>query len=489
MECEMQGGSLRYYEQTGALTCTREETGELIVPDSMPDVLTVVGTDGQVFLRGKEAKRGSVVITGVFELTVLVKTEGSEELKPLYLDIPFDAEQSCPGITETDRLTVSLGLISAEARMLNSRKLVLRGEACIRVSSWASRELNWVKQLSAEGCLLEQKQECFTADPVTEVTERTFSLLESQTLTAGKPQADAVLYCRTVMQQEDSSIVGSKLILRGTALVSVTYLSVLGNPAAVDFRLPWSVILELDGLEGEKQSRSVLALTGCTASVKDDGAVSVELGAVAQAVVRTRTQITGVTDAYGVDCKLQLRQERAELELSSVPREHTETLSVRLEQAGRTTGILNLSADCGRPRQEQGQLLVPVTVKALCVREDGAVLLTGRSELRCTGTAETETSTGELYASAGGSGMEVRVPICLRDYEIGRMTAVLVTGAEAEKTEPETDTGVTLLRVRDGDTVWSLGKTGGLSGASIRSYNGLEADEEPEPGTLLLLAR
>ena len=52
-----------------------------------------------------------------------------------------------------------------------------------------------------------------------------------------------------------------------------------------------------------------------------------------------------------------------------------------------------------------------------------------------------------------------------------------------------TSSAAILLRTLPGDTVWSLGKRKKLPCSAIRSVNGLGEDEEPTPGTLLLLAK
>jgi hypothetical protein len=133
-----------------------------------------------------------------------------------------------------------------------------------------------------------------------------------------------------------------------------------------------------------------------------------------------------------------------------------------------------------------------VNVKALCVMEDGRLeQLSGRGELVCGSTGSLpDVSCGEVFGSAAPGGVEVRLPMSIRQTRCSRKTLNILADAEvSERSERCLGPNVVLLRAVPGVTVWSLGKKKGISCAAIRSYNQLAEGEEPSPGSLLLLAR
>ena len=488
MEVNFTGGSLKYEERIGELVFTCEETTELIVPDALPDVSEILTADGQSFLRGKEARKNALTISGLSEVTVLYCAEDGG-LRKLKMELPFEGESPCTGLTETDRISAAVHLMSAEARILNSRKVAVKTETCIRVSAWSPRKLGWAKD-AADAETLELKKETCVVFPVTEVTEKTFEVSDILPLPAGKPPVGEILYSRANIQQEEADTVGGRLILRGTAFLSVVYLSLSGETAEADLRMPWSAVLDASA-EGEEQSCAVeLALTGLNTELSEGG-ISVDLGGVAQTAVYTRTELPYLADAYSVAYELTPETETVKLNASCRRSEQTDVLTLRLEGRQSPRSLTAIFADCGRPRQDRELCRVPVTVKALCMGEgDKPILLTGRGEAVCRGMTGPAIRTGELYASVSAGGAEVRVPVIFSGMQEEAKTLTLLTGAVAGDMPQETGGfQAVLLRARPGDTVWELGKRKHLPCAAIRSVNGLEADEEPTPGTLLLLAR
>lgn len=488
MEVNFVGSSLKYEERIGELTFTCEETAELVVPDALPDVSEILMADGQSFLRGKEAKKNALVVSGLSEVTVLYCAEDGD-LRKLRLEMPFAGENACAGLTETDWLSASVCLMSAEARILNSRKVAVKTEISIRVSAWSPRMLEWAKD-APETETLELKKETCVAFPVTEVTEKTFEVSDTLPLPAGKPPVGEILYSRAGIQQEEANPVGGRLILRGTAFLSVVYLSLSGETAEADLRMPWSAVLDAAS-DGEEQSCAVeLALTGLHTEL-NEGGISVDLGGVAQAEVYTRTELCYLTDAYSTAFALTPETQTAKLTGACKRSEQTDVLTLHLEGRQPPRSLTAIFACCGRPRQEKELCRVPVTVKALCAGEDGkTILLTGQGEAVCRGMMNPGFRTGELYASVSSGGAEVRVPVIFSGMQEEIKTLTLLTGAAAEDAPQETgEFTAVLLRTRPGDTVWELGKRKRLPCAAIRSVNGLESDEEPAPGTLLLLAK
>ena len=486
MDLNFEGGSLKYFERVCSAVYTCEETTELIVPDAMPDASEVLMADGQTFLRGKEARPNALVISGVSEVTVLYRPEDGG-IRQLKLEVPFEGESACAGLKETDPLTACVHLVSAEARILNSRKLLVRTEVCILACAWQPKTLRWAKDTA--DAALEVKREKRSLFPVTEVTEKTFDLTDTLPLPAGKPPVGELLCCRAGLQQEAADAVGGRLILRGTAFVSAVYLSVSGELAEAGLRSPWSAVLELPPEEGETQCVFTPALTGCSVTLSDGG-LEVDLGGVVQAAVHRRVETEYIADAYSAQRELTLETETRTVTVSCSQSEQTDALTVRLEGSKTPRSLTALFADCGKPRQERDLWRVPVTVKALCTGEGGPMLLTGRGEAVCRSLESPVLRIGEVYASVSAAGAEVRTPVIFSGVQEETAELQLVTGAALSDAPAEgTSSAAILLRTLPGDTVWSLGKRKKLPCSAIRSVNGLGEDEEPTPGTLLLLAK
>ena len=493
MEISFESESLRYFERLYSASFTHEETTEMIVPDALPDVGGVLMVEGTALLRGKEANTDSLTVTGVCDLSILYLPEDGGELRRLSMEAPFSAVTSCPGLTELGRAAVSLRFMNGEARMLNSRKLLVRTEVCISAGVWLPRQLEWNRECRAEEGVEVLTRE-YSLMPVTDVTEKTFSAGEVLDVPGGRPEPEEILSARISLRTEETNAVGSKLILRGAARATVFYLAARGEAAEAELQLPWSLILELEEEGQEQRYEVVTAVTGFRVAPAEEGGFLMELGGVAQAVVRSRRTIRCVADAYGISQDLETRTETVRMETGGEILETGDSVRLQLEAQKNVGRVVHLCVGMGRPRLEEGEYRASLQAKALCLSEGGSwTALSGRGDAVCPreSDAATTAAAGEAYGTVNGRGVEVRVPVNYRcpRWETGEVR--LLTGAESTQAAEagEKQPEISVILAREGDSVWSLGKANRVSCAGIRQVNGLEPEEEPAAGSLILVLR
>ena len=368
MDIRFKGASLQHYERTLNTAVSQEDTLETIVPDALPDVAELLLTDGQSLIRGKDVHRSGVSVSGLSELNVLYRAEDGS-IARLPVDIPFETEISFNVPDDASKIAASVRLTGGDARILNSRKLLLRAEVCITLSVWSPVTLRWAEEATAEGCSVEIKTERGTFRPVCAVEEKTFTVEDKLTLPAGKPQAAALLYSRAALQPEEAEQVGHKLVARGIAEVTALYRTGSDELASADFRLPWSAFLELPEAEGELSWELVTALTGCSGELTEDGAFSFTVGGVVQTVIRSERELSWIADAYGTDCAFSPVFETAELDGETETELRTESVSLRLDSMERFRSIVSLYRQAGSCQIRTACIVVITGYHAACYRD------------------------------------------------------------------------------------------------------------------------
>ena len=489
MDIKCTVGCLPIFDRVLNTAVSREDTAELTIPDAMPDVSELLLTDGQTLIRGKDVHGGGISVSGISEIAVLYLTEERETAR-VSIDIPFEAEVSAAA-GEGTRAVASVHLVSAEARLLSSRRLLVRAEVCVSASLWAQTEFRWMESAETESCSAEFRREKAKLVPVVAVEEKTFTTEDVMPLPAGKPPVGSLLYAKAFLRRESEEPVGGKLVVRGNAAVTAIYQTAAGELAQAELTQPWSAFPDLPDSGDGHCFETVVSLTGCSVEA-DDGGLRLSVGGVVQTVIRSTRELELINDAYGTDCSLVPAIEMTVVDAEAAQELMADTVSVHLESLRRPRSLVCLSADCGRPRQDKDSIRVPVIVKALCIMEDGKTeLLTSRGEALCPGSGTIpEVSCGELYASVTSLGVDVRVPVSFSFTRCRKEELRYLVSAEVRN--PASRIGVpavTILRTSAGDSVWSLGKERGLPCASIRTYNALADGDEPAPGSLILLAR
>lgn len=506
MEFELDRTQMNGFDCLLDTTLRKEETLEMIVPDACPDILRVCETDGQVLVKGKEAREGGVEVTGCFKLCVLYAPDGESGIRHLDVTIPFTCGLENGGIHSGCRVVLSARLCKADTRALNPRKVLVRAEAAIEIAVFCPRSESVPTQVAdAEARsveqLVEQKEVYWTAC----VEEKPFPFRDEIALSAGKPAAAELLKWRMGMGRGESKIIGNKLIFKGSLHVTLLYRGEDDRAYLVSAELPVSQIMEVSGIAEDADQDMTLLLTGgeCRLNGDDDGrSVTVEAQLLAQAVVREPRDLTVLTDAYSTvfptavewtGCSMDRRMDRG-VRTQNV-REVWETPSpVReINDCRVTVGEISQSRE-----GEKLVLTAQVNVWVLYTDEEGNLLsaqwptsvpcaLDLPEGSRCFANCE---EAGEVYATPAAGGMEVRFSLDFRYCAVERKQLTMASDLrEGEAPESAGERPSLVLRMLEpGERLWDMAKAGGATIADIMSANELDS-ESSAAGKLLLIPR
>ena len=125
MDLTFQTTKLSYLKHVLHQVHRLEETGETIVPDSCPDIGTIVDAYAGAILRGKDCRDGSVSVSGGVKGGILYLSEdGTPHVLEFYL--PFNTKIDHPELTSHSNLLCDVRIQSVDGRIINSRKAMLR---------------------------------------------------------------------------------------------------------------------------------------------------------------------------------------------------------------------------------------------------------------------------------------------------------------------------------------------------------------------------
>ena len=125
MEILFQAQTIRYLAEKRFDDLHQEQTGELPVPETMPELGRVVDCFGAVLVEERRVDSGSVTVTGSIQAGVLYVPAGEESPERLDLSLPFTVTKKVP--TQADSVLFCwCWLRSLEARFVNARKLLVR---------------------------------------------------------------------------------------------------------------------------------------------------------------------------------------------------------------------------------------------------------------------------------------------------------------------------------------------------------------------------
>ena len=500
MELELQRQTLEGFRLIFDAALAQEETLECIVPDALPDVDRIVGAEGSVYLKSKEAGAGTFRLGGSVHDTVLYIPEGEGALpRTMEAQIPFQCVKDCPQLNDTCQIHVDASVVCADARDINPRKLLLRASLMFQVRVY-DREL---RQLTCdaegyEGRSLEKQFVQSVDCAVSQVLEKPFLFSDVLHLPASKPVMEELLWARAQVGGAEAKVIGKKLICKGEIHLSAVY----RNEASVltaGFDLPFSQIFDLEEAMDECDLDLTVLITGMHCSLQE-GELAVSLEALAQAELWIRRPVTLLADAYCTGCPLDVERAPCTLCVSAQHAERAETARQFCESGIPARQVLMCTAavECVESKQEEGRLCCTARIRAevLYLTEDSALCAVGytlpvqceipvpeKTQCRCTCIPR-----GESTAVPVTGGLEVRCDVLFRwvTVKTERTPCVLSLKPGAVPAAQTPRPSLIVRMVGEGESLWEVAKSCGSTIHDIQAANELDGGPVSQ-GTLLLI--
>jgi hypothetical protein len=503
MDMELQraqlGGSRLVYE--GLIR--QEETLESIVPDALPDISRIVDASGMALFRQKEAAEGSVRVGGSVSASVLYVPEGGGAPCCLPLNIPFLCSGDDPAICADCRTQASVTVIYADAQLLNPRKVVVRVEVAVQITAYGaeSSELSLGVVCGEDSpiqTLMEGHQDFVAAD----VAEKNFNFSDVLQLPASRPAMEQLLSARGSLNCGEAKVIGSKLVAKGDAVLTVCYLGERGV-ASARFELPFSQIMEVQGGEDESIVWTDAALTGLDCAMRSESELEVSFDVLLQAVVRQKRDVQLLADLYSTD-------EPLETELETV-------WLTQLADQGTRRQLARQLCPCAVPVKQVIQCRLSVGELSQAPAGDNNLAVTAQTHADMLYLSEDDTLcaasfqipvacevpvpancrclcrcrlTDEAAATPVTDGAEVRFEaefcyLVVQRYSVRSVSAV----HPGQQTEDAVARPSVVVRMAgEGERLWDIAKYSGSTIADIQAVNGISGDEVTG-GTILLIPK
>ena len=503
MELKLTNKSFEYMGAVFRSGFTHEVTAEAIIPDSLPDAQRIIGTEAMVYIRNKEPESGRLTVGGMADVSVIY-ADDEGRIRRSQISRQFGTSVDNSNIDSDTRAVVEMRVASADARLLNPRKMLVRCDVLLDVECYEPRRVEMYLPPEDGAHPVEMLTEEREAMLVTDVAERTFSVTSEYSFPSGKPPVGEVLCASVSLETEETVPAGGKAMLRGIARARIIYRPERGGmPETAEFSQEFSQILEPggDGTEFRTSVVPTAAYFGTDSLFdSDDRRVTLEISALAQCLAMRKEKVECIADAYSCVCGVSF--ETGETVIDPAGDENTVGASVRevIEMSRQPAEILSVSAKPGVVYLSGRELRTTVTADVMYMSEDGVLLSVSK---KVPATCELSFDPrGDTFASARireeplavivRNGAEVRMNV---EFDLRTSAPLTISGLTAVSADTESPRDLTgrpslvLKRFGDGDTMWSLAKKYGSLRALIADANGLGENEEPAPGTMLIIPK
>lgn len=488
MELEFEKRGLPYLKPLLREVQAQEQTQELRLPDGMPDLGRILGTWGQVILRGKEWRGDSIACSGGVMAFILYAPEDGSELRTMESWIPFQMKWDLDDGHRDGEIRIQMLLRFLDARSVSPRKMMLRcgisalGEAFRQDTAMVSVP----GEVPADIQLLKNR---YLLRIPKQAGEKTFQIEENLPLSASQ-----LVSYTLIPKLSEVRVMSGKLVLRGSGQLHVVYMNGDGRLESRDLEIPISQLADLEGnLSTDAQGDVRMAVTSLEAELAENQ-LKVKAGLLAQYVADDRETVEVVEDAYSP--RRSVEPEREELEIHNILEQKQVPVQVRqsIRQSARDIADVVYLPDFPNQRRGDGlQLELPGMFQVLSYDENGQLSgATARTEenwdmpMGDNARVDATVLPGSPATATPGSGIELKGESILSLQTTARRGLPMVTELKIGEEKEQNMARPSLILRRAGEAgLWEIAKSTGSTVDAIRQANALET--EPAENQILLI--
>jgi len=488
MEVKFDSKELMIYKELFHQTKSVQETAESVVPDINDDIGKIAAVQSAVLLKSKDVTARGVFVTGEAVASLVYITESQDKVSFVKLSKNFTIEYELPDMDDNVLAQVKLSVISAEARVINPRKVSVSFGISGDMTCYNAEPLSVESGVPGSGVEgLHAKYESVDVNVVSAVCEKTFSLSEQFSFPLGKPKPSRIISGTVDFLVNDTQLVGTKAMVKGNAEISVSYLSDEVNyPLKTEFSTPFSQIVDI----------SVDSMDSCTVlpeitsiyfdladSIGGDKLIDVEMHAVLQLCSRSSRQLVYVSDAYSNLMTSSCVKEKNQLKLISDIRKVKLSGDERLNIMEDCADVLSIFVSEGHIEQQQNKLKAIVNIDVVYRTGNGQLSSARRTVEMENDWDEVNYSINamhlaDVYLRPDGQFLDCHLSLelnCLVFTFVEIEKLVSVTLNEEETISIENYPAVNLVRC-SGESLWELAKNYCSSVEKIKASNELDGD-------------
>ena len=483
--------------------------GDVIVPDTAPDVDALLWVNARVALKEQSIKKGTLTLSGQASFTALYRPEGAPESPESVTAVfPFSHTEEIPGLSEESFVTVSVAPATVSGILQNSRKLKVSSKLQLTVlcENISSAEVLTQTSVPRE---LECRSQTVSASRPTVASVHEVSAESEIEIPAGNPEAESIKDIFLCVTNEQIQTIQNKVVWKCTPAITCLYTDPEGNVCTAETEFPVTEILDAPGITEEMLCRVMTSVEEIAFLPSDARHVDVRVTLSVSVTAYETDEIPCITDAYFPGKALECEEETVTVSLPPFEKEESVTRKESVVTDESEPPIARVLFAHAVPVAEDFRTVpgaaeadIRVTLSLLYLSAEEAPRLCAiRREFLYTERMEDARITQGMEADGTASlshisfcllsanEAECRVIFTLRMFFSDSAELALLTDA-AVRELPRTDRpSIVISFAREGDTLWNIAKRYNVSMESLLRANDVSADLRVTDGMQFLIPR
>ncbi len=480
--------------------------GDMIVPDSKPDILNTICTSGVACVYKRELQEGKLKIDGGIHTYIMYMPEGMEEgIRGIHTTLDFTQNIDVEGAMPEMQVCLKTIVKSVEAKVINGRKIGIKValEVCIKV--FAKEEVEVVNSVGEEDDVQILKDN-FVMNSLLGTGSTKIYAKDTVQIDAIDQLAE-VLKIGTDMIEKDVKISYNKVLTKAEAEMKIVYLTEDNRIGMVNPKIPVVGFIDIPDVSENNtydvcyELRNVIVKP----NAQEEHSIYVEMEYEVTCNVYEEKNINLIQDLYRPDMTFQIKRTpiTTMCNKASVKQKKMlqETVNLKEIEGKKLIDVdshivmqkeTKINSKILYEMELQMRFLFLGNTMQMSVQEASIPFEYVVDNLERGETLNTENDfeiASQDFIVQDGGIVTCNVNMNVQTDMYRNANANLINSVEEDKQRQEQDYSIIIYIVKKGDTLWNIAKEFGSTVDDIVRTNGIENPDQLEVGKKLYIPK
>lgn len=477
--------------------------GEMIVPDTKPDVLNTIDTSGVICLNKKEVQDERISMTGVLNAYIMYLPE-SEKDKVRGINTSIDFSEIIK-ITECRigmESTVNAKIKTMEARVINERKVSVKASIELEINIYQKEDVEVITAIENVNNIQMLKEDLKVNSLVG--SGNTKSFVKELISVDNVDNIAEILRVETYVCSEDIKVSYNKILVKSEMYIKIVYLTEDSRINTKNTKIPIVGFIDIENVVDEN-------ICDISYEVKNfmikpnqmqENSVHVEAEIDVLANVYEEKQINLIQDIYstsqGIKCNdknistmknkrkiNQLKQIRESLSIEELGNKEIIDVEVSTNILNENQGTNYMIYEC----QMNFKFILLDEKMQIEIKEINIDFEHRIDNIENTNVELKIEVENKDFIIQDGNLVNANVDLMMKTNEYGIANINIIDELELINQEVEEDYNVVIYSAKKEDTLWSIAKQFGSTIESIQKYNSIDEKVKIKQGDKMFIPK
>ena len=480
--------------------------GDMIVPDSKPDILNTVNTSGNVCIYKKEIMEGKIRIDGNILTYIMYLADGeNDNIRGLNTGIDFSETINVPEITASMSADINTTIKSIECKVLNGRKISIKVALEVNIKVHSKEDIDIITKMNDENIQVLNKSMTINSLVGSGTTK---AFVKENIAMPNTDNLAEILKAQICLVDKDIKISYNKILAKSDIEVKIIYLTEEGKICTTQTRIPLVGFIEMPNIKEENICETTYMIKNIIIKPNsvEEHSIYIEIEVEISCLTYEERELRIIDDMYcpgekiefdrtslntiaNKQCKKDKCNIREKINVPELSDGNIIDVEINpiINKENRLNGKLMYEGELELNFIFTDRSALGISTKKISLPFEHTVEEAGNMENSKIDTV-LEVSSQEFVNQTGGV-VDANIDLNMEVDTYKNSVIPVINNISAEEEDNQEDYSVIIYVVKSGDTLWKIAKRFGSTVDDIARVNGMERPDKLNVGEKIYIPR